>query len=346
MNELDIKNSVDKLVLNAENELETIFSRMLQEILRELDDLYRKHKRLGVEPSYTSLNRYNRVHAMMKRISDTMTSEYQEIVRVINEMEQNVYLETYLKTTYLFQVFQGEPMGFTIPTNEMLLAAIVNPIEALTLTKTLEVHRNAIVRQLQLIIQQGLVRGQGYSDIAYEIERNLGFSKNKARTVARTEAARVQSVASELTYEENSKTARIEKVWLSSLDLRVRIAHRDLDGEVADEDGYFHYKGMKSKAPLLWNVPSMDINCRCVMIAKVNGMLPAVRRGRDYTNKRYQERLNKRIAELLLVKDVEGNKEYTLAQAYNKAFKEIQPPSVKVDYITFDDWYKTYGKTA
>lgn len=336
MNELDIRDAVDKLLLKAENELETIFSRALRDVLNELSDLYTRHAVRGIEPSWTSLNRFNRVHSMLNRVVEDMTEEYQEVVRVIHAMSENVYLETYMKTHYLFQVYTNDYYGFTIPTTEVLLAAISNPIELLTLPKVMEEYRNKIVRDLQLIIEQGLRQGRGYSDIAYEIERQLGFSKNKARTVARTEAGRVQSVASELTYmeaEQKIKGARVEKTWLATLDHRVRAAHRVLDAQVADREGNFHYRGLKAKGPHLWGKPELDINCRCTVIAKVNGQLPQVRRGRNYKDQTYQKKLQARIDKLM---DKEG---MTYAQAFRAADKQIKPPSEAVPFLTYKEWF-------
>ena len=339
MNELDIREAVDKLIRNAENELETIFSRALRDVLNELSDLYTRHAVRGIEPSWTSLNRYNRVHSMLNRIVEDMTEEYQEVVRVIHTMSENVYLETYMKTHYLFQVYMNDYYGFTIPTTEVLLAAISNPIELLTLPKVMEEHRNKIVRDLQLIIEQGLRQGRGYSDLAYEIERQLGFSKNKARTVARTEAGRVQSVASELTYmeaERKIKGARVEKIWLATLDHRTRLSHRRLDGNSTNVDGYFVYGKNRAKAPLLWegpDAPQLSINCRCVTISKINGQLPMIRRGKDLSNPEYQRKVAARIDKLMEQGD-------TYAKALRQALKEINPPSKTYNYMTYDEWFK------
>ncbi len=91
--------------------------------------------------------------------------------------------------------------------------------------------------------------------------------------------------------EQASKTARLSKVWMSSLDTRVRKSHRKLDGQKADKDAYNHYDKWKSKAPRLWGVTSMDIQCRCHTIYMVNSKLPEYRRGRDYMDDTYQNQL-------------------------------------------------------
>lgn len=335
MNELDIHKAVDKLLEQAESELEIIFSRALRDILRELESLYRKHGEFDHEPTYTSLNRYNRVHSMLQRISEEMTKEYQAVVLAIQQMSANTYMETYLKQAYLFEVFTSIDMGFMIPPTEVLLAAIVNPIEQLTLPVVLEVHRNEIVRKLNLTIEQGLRHGLGYFEIAANIERDLNFSKNKARTVARTEAGRVQSVANEMALEEAAQYAMFEKIWLSALDHKVRNAHRVLDGQSADKDGYFHSKGYKAKHPHGFGVAELDINCRCKTITKINGMLPSVRRARNYADKTYQKRLSDEINRLM------NEEELTFAQAFYRADKRIQPPNVEVPFMTFNKWYES-----
>lgn len=155
------------------------------------------------------------------------------------------------------------------------------------------------MENIQQIITQSLMRGEGYFKMAKEIEDRVGFFKKKARAVARTETGRVMAIADEQVVEQASKHVEIEKVWCSALDFRVRQSHRILDGQRADKDGYFHYKGLKAKMPHAWNRADMDINCRCVTLKLVNGMLPSVRRGRNYKDKDYQEKLEKRIQQYM-----------------------------------------------
>src|SRR5690606_32109302 len=124
-----------------------------------------------------------------------------------------------------------------------------------------------------------------------------------------------------------------EKTWISSLDQRVRSSHRILDSQIAAKEGYFHYRGLKAKAPRLWNRADMDVNCRCSTIAKVNGQLPQVRRGRNYKDESYQNKLQARIDKLM---DKEG---MTYAQAFRAADKQIKPPSEVVPFMTYKEWF-------
>ncbi|MFP7199695.1 phage minor head protein [Lysinibacillus halotolerans] len=334
MNELDIKANIDKLIANAETQLEEVFARMLKEILSELNQMYVKYGVQGREPSWTDVNKYNRLHNVLERITQTMTDEYRVIVKQLQKLEQTAYIETYLQEAYMIEVFESMSMGFKIPTMETINAALLNPIEFLRLPKVMQEHRNEVTRQIQLIVTQSLIRGEGYYNMAKEIEEKLGFFQKKARAVARTEGGRAMSIADETVFEQASKYVKVEKVWCSALDLRVRASHRTLDGQKADNEGYFHYRSLKAKMPHGWNRADMDINCRCVTIKLVNGMYPTVRRGRNYKDPEYQDRLQTRIDELM------KKEKLTFAQALNKASYQIQPPHEKVPYMTYNEWYK------
>lgn len=342
MNELDIKAKIDKLIKSAETKLEKVFAKMLQETLNELNLLFAKFSKNGKEPSWTDVNKYNRLHATLERISQTMTGNYREVVKNLKALQQDAFIETYLQTAYLIEVFESKRMGFRLPTQNAIKAALENPIEFLRLPKIMKDHRDQIVNQLQQIITQSLIRGEGYFKMAKQIEDKFGFFQKKARSVARTETGRAMAIADEQVLEQASKHVDVEKVWCSALDMRVRQSHRTLDGQKADKEGFFRYKGLKAKMPHGWNRADMDINCRCVTLKLVNGMLPTVRRGRNYKDKDYQEKLEQKIHQYMK-KGIRRNgkmEKLTYAQAFKEASKRIQPPTVTTPYITFDEWYK------
>ena len=179
------------------------------------------------------------------------------------------------------------------------------------------------------------LNGEGYLKMAKRIENAVNFSKKKARNVARTEGGRALSLSDEKIYEQASKHANIIKVWLSALDTQVRLAHRELDGQKADNEGYFYHEGMKSKGPHQWHVAKMDINCRCVVIYLVNEMLPELRRGRDYRDANYQQKLADRIDKYM-------EQGLTYAKALKNAQKEVKPPNVVVPFQTYEEWEKEF----
>lgn len=341
MDQLQIEELLDKALTKTESDLEKAFNRRLREILFNLAEMYRKYSK-GGELTYTDLNKYNRYQKEMKLIADILTGLYKEIIQTVQSQEEYQYVTKLLMTAYIVEksVTPGPNLGFSIPSIGTIRQAILNPIAELTLPKILENHRNEIVRKINIEISQGLLAGEGYADIANRIRNAVNFSSKKARLVARTEVGRVRSIANEKVFEQASKFTETRKVWMSMLDLRVRQAHRRLDGQKSDDNGYFHYLALKAKGPRLWGVASMDIQCRCVAILTVNGKLPIYRRERDYMDDNYQRKLASRIDYYM------ADEGLTYKQAVKKAMKHIQPPQRVIEYEPYEKWFEALPKGA
>jgi hypothetical protein len=85
--------------------------------------------------------------------------------------------------------------------------------------------------------------------------------------------------------EKASKRSNLEKMWNATLDLKTRAGHRKLDGKTIERNGLFKsiYGGV-GPAPGHMNNAKDDINCRCTITFKVNGVLPDTRRARKRGN--------------------------------------------------------------
>lgn len=339
MNQLEIEEHLDKLAQQTESDIEEVFNRRLRVILNQLAGMYEKYANKDNEISWTDVNKYQRLTKELTRINKELTGAYKEIVKTLQKSTENIYLEGYLRHMYLYEMSTGYSMRVTLPSMDVIGEILLNPIAKLTLPSIFETHRNQIVRRINIEIAQGIQAGEGYAVMAKRVEnifKGVNGARKKARTVVRTEAGRARTIAGLKSDEKASKYANLTGVWLSALDLKVRTSHQILDGKETDAEGYFRYKGMKAKGPHLWNVPHMDISCRCVKISKVGGMLPEYRRGRNYMDEGYQEKLAERIEQYTA-------KDMTYKQALKAAQKEIQPPSTTIPYTTFDDWKKKFA---
>ncbi len=336
MNQLEIQELLDKLLAKTESDIEKVFARRLRAMHFQISEMYRKYEKNG-ELSYTELNKYNRFQKEMQLISNMFNDDYKQLIKAINASNETQFVENYLMHAYLFQMGLSTEMGFTIPTLATIKQAIANPVDKLTLPSIFTEHRNEIIRKINIEISQSLIAGEGYSAMAKRIENAVNFSKKKAMLVARTEAGRVRSLSDEAVAEQTAKHAKMGSIWASSLDLRVRSSHRELDGQKADKDGYFHYQGTKAKGPHLWGKADMDINCRCVKLWLVDGKLPEYRRGRDYMDAGYQKKLAGKIDALM------ADEGLTYAQALKKAQKAVKPPSTIMPYVTYEEWKKKFA---
>lgn len=338
MNQFEIEEELDELLMKAESDLEKVFSKRLRTILFQISSMYRKYERDG-KLSYTELNKYNRFQKELDLIAKLLTEDYRQIIKDLQQLTETQYVAKYLMTAYLIEmsVRPAPSMGFSIPSVGLIKDVLLNPIKELTLPKIMEQHRNDIVRRINIEIAQALIAGEGYSKMALRLEKALGFASNKARLVARTEAGRSRSIAAEKVDEVASQFVKTTKVWASMLDQRVRISHRFLDGKKADKNGVFKYKKNFTTAPRLWVGPdaaALTIQCRCVIIYLVNGMLPEYRRERDYMDAGYQRKLANRIDQYM------ADEAMTYKQAVKRTQKEIQPPQRVIPYVTYSEWEK------
>jgi len=136
-----------------------------------------------------------------------------------------------------------------------------------------ERFRRAVENKLRETLAEAIVLGEGMPDITRRIQAITGGEYYKARRIARTETLRV---ANQGRYEA-AKQAIDEygiiatKVWVSTVDDRVRDDHADMKGAEAGEDGYFVLpNGEKALHPLDPDLSAeQSINCRCSHLYRI-----------------------------------------------------------------------------
>lgn len=336
MNQQEIDKYLDEMIDSAEKDIDQVFAKRLKSLSDMIAEWFRKYSDKG-ELSRTDLYKYNRLKKEMAFIAEQINEDYKELYKEIQTLLQEQYLDNLLMSGQLYEFEAQEVMNYTIPSLETINQAILNPIAELTLSALLNNHRNEIIRKINIEVGQSLQAGESYSELAERIEKVVGFSSFKAKTVAITEAGRVQSISRLESAEHAQKYANLEKYWSSTLDNEVRTSHRILDDQKADEEGYFHFKGHKAIAPLMFGVASLDIRCRCSVAFTVNGKKPELRRARNYEDADYQKKLANRIDKYM----EDG---LTEKQAEKKAQQEVKPPSLVIPYQSFQDWKKGLQK--
>lgn len=116
--------------------------------------------------------------------------------------------------------------------------------------------------------------GADNEQVAGRVDRVLEYSgserwPNRARTIAQTEVTRAYGAGTLAAGIEQSRvTGRLlQKRWDTERDARVRVSHRDVDGQVRDLGMPFYVDGF----PLLFpgdpiGPPETVINCRCDLV--------------------------------------------------------------------------------
>ena len=123
-------------------------------------------------------------------------------------------------------------------------------------------------KNVQGIIEQGLLSGASVNQIAIGIDNSAKFGIGRARMIARTEATKAINLATDQSYQTAANEGiKIRKEWLSSRDDKVRETHRELDGQTVgvNEDFVVPSTGEQAPAPAAFADPAESINCRCTI---------------------------------------------------------------------------------
>lgn len=338
-NQNDLDKFLDKLIKKAENRIDQIYAKRLKNIQTEITAMYEKYEVDGVL-TMAEMTKFNRLQKSMDIIIGELSATYREAYSLTQTTMQEQYLESYFRTAYLAEFEAQKKMGFGAIAIEHVKAALENPIKHMKLPAIFQRNRANIIYKIQQQIAEALTAGESYGKMIKRLQKWVNFDRKKARLVARTEAGRAQSLGKEASIEKIKKyTNNLEEFWDASLDQVTRQSHRELDGQKTDEEGYFHYKGMKAKAPRLWGVADMDIQCRCTKRIQINGRQPSVRRARNYEDKKYQEKL-------VVYNDKLKAKQKQLEEAGKdpKEAKKIlgpppSPPTMVIPWMTYKEWY-------
>ncbi|MDO6366634.1 phage head morphogenesis protein [Staphylococcus epidermidis] len=302
-NQNDIDNYIDKLVNQAEKEIEILFAKRLKEIKQIIANMYEKYDRDEPQVTWTEFNKYNRLNKELNRIGQMLSQDYREVAKAIKQSQQNVYMKKYMMSLFLYEIASQTSMNFDIPTAQTIQTAIEQPIEFIKLAPTLQKHRDDTLKRIRTHITQGIMSGEGYSKIAKALRDDLGMSKAQSVRVARTETGRALSQAgldSATVAKDNGLD--MKKRWYATKDTRTRDTHRHLDGQTVGIDENFHSSGCVGPAPKLFvGVASAkeNINCRCKLLYYIDeDELPTTMRTKEdgvipFTNYREWEK-NKR----------------------------------------------------
>lgn len=269
-NQNDIDNYIDRLVNQADKEIETLFAKRLKEIKQIIANMYEKYDRDEPQVTWTEFNKYNRLNKELNRIGQMLSQDYREVAKAIKQSQQNIYIEKYMMSLFLYEVASQTSMNFDIPTAQTIQTAIEQPIEFIKLVPTLQKHRDDTLKRIRMHITQGIMSGEGYSKIAKALRDDLGMAKAQSVRVARTETGRALSQAgldSAMVAKDNGLD--MKKRWFATKDTRTRDTHRHLDGTSVDIEDNFHSSGCVGPAPKLFvGVASAkeNINCRCKLL--------------------------------------------------------------------------------
>ena len=159
------------------------------------------------------------------------------------------------------------PVDLTIDPDELDRQALA---AVRTMSGTILQTTEKVVRD---VVNKGLAEDWTLAEFQNALTVNKRFSPSEAMMIARTETTRHSNKAAIESFKKAEETGlKIEKMWLSARDGKVRDAHRPgtgLDGQTVPVGAKFSHQGDTTDHPGGFGVPAQDINCRCTVVAKV-----------------------------------------------------------------------------
>jgi len=208
--------------------------------------------------------------------------------KTINKYLKKSYTDAFVGTMYDMHK-QGIPLVIPIDQNAAVKAiqldtklterkAYKNPNdpdgEHVTLYESLGVDVSKLKTTIRHEITRGIASGMETKDIARNISEVARIPLNRAKTIARTEAHRIQQASSEDARQEaKAKGADVVKQWDATLDGSVRSSHRALDGQIREVEEPFQYGNKTAMYPGDFGIAGEDCNCRCIALTRARAAL-------------------------------------------------------------------------
>ncbi len=268
--------------------------------------------------------------ALRKQIETILDQLHNNEFETITEYLTACYEEGFIGELYCLQE-QGIPLVFPVD-QEQVVAAVQHETKLKeSLYTRLGKDVGELKKQIAGEISRGISTGMMYDEISRNLAGYAGINRNKAATIVRTESHRIQVKAAENAIEKAKKAgADIVEKWDATLDGKTRPHHRELDGKLREDDGYFHYSGGRVKAPSQFGIAAEDINCRCRLGSTAKWLLDVEETKYLGNTKKMTDKQLQPIADKLHI-DVEELKKYS---------DQIIPVKAK----DFDDFRRQYEK--
>lgn len=186
----------------------------------------------------------------------------------VSEYLANSYNEGFLGAMYDMHG-QGVPLIVPIDQEAVLEAVQHETKLSESLYTSLGHDMTELRKNISAEITRGIATGLSYGAIARNIEGYARVPMNRAMTIARTEAHRIQCKAAyDAQHKAQENGADVVKQWDAALDNHTRDTHRRLDGQIQDLDDPFEIGSLKAMYPGDFGDPAQDCNCRCSILQR------------------------------------------------------------------------------
>lgn len=225
------------------------------------------------------VGRGKRFEALRDRVAERMTNANEVAAAYINDTTPGLYSLNRNYAAYTIEQQVGADVGFDLWDEQTVRRLIVEQPDLMPYYPPKRAVNRGIdlawgKRQITAQVTSGILQGESIKHLADRLQTNIPtMNRNSAIRAARTAVTGAQNAGRLDSYFRAEEMGiKLKKQWVATLDNRTRHAHAALDGQVKDNDRPFEVAGYTIMYPGDPSAaPEMVYNCRCTMIAEVEG---------------------------------------------------------------------------
>lgn len=209
--------------------------------------------------------------SLKKQVGDILDTMKEKEFTTVSDYLNKCYEEAFVGTMYDLQG-QGIPLCFPLDQEAMVRAVQLDSKISQGLYSRLGEDVSLLKKKITAQVSRCIATGMSYQQMAQQLagQTNIGF--NNAVRIARTEGHRIQCQSGmDACYKAKEKGADVVKQWDSTLDVKTRSSHVDVDGEIKELNEKFSNGLMFPGDPS--GRPEEVINCRCALLQRARWAL-------------------------------------------------------------------------
>ena len=317
---------MERLTKAQERELVRAYSQALKTIRADIALAFERY-----DGNYAEMSKYNRLRNLEGQIGEQIRLVTGKSAVNLKSGAMQAFSESYYRTGYVLETEVMAKLGWGMLDPKVIEKAIINPFDrygtkrkdSLGFLVRNSENSQKLFQQLRQELTQALIQGKSYQETARIIKKRIETGATNVLRIARTENHRCQVSGTLKGFDQaESKGVEMDRVWSATLDERTRSSHGAMDGQKANKEGLFNFKGMLVEGPGLTGTVD-DIWCRCRPRAEVKGYPPNLRRVRR-SDESYQDAIKKEKEQATR----EGREPRPVSRS------EVLP------YKTYDEWKK------
>lgn len=286
----------DKELAKLEKRIAKIYKEAADDLQKTIDDYFAKFAKRDAkqkarleageitEQEYkqwrlAQMGRGERFKALQSRVAERYTEANETAVRYVNDATPGIYSLNRNYSAYTIEKVAGN-VGFDLWDEQTVRRLIVENPEVMPYYPPEKALKRGIdlaygKKQISASVTSSILQGKSIPKIAKDLQTRMPeMNKSSAIRTARTAVTGAQNAGRMDSYVAAEKMGiKLKREWVAVIDKRTRHAHAMLDGQKAEMGKPFKVDGEEIMFPGDTSAPGYLVyNCRCTMIAAVDGI--------------------------------------------------------------------------